>query len=59
MTTVVIAHRLSTVRHAESIVVIKNGTVVEEGSHDDLIANENGHYRRMIDRSDSMGMLPD
>jgi ABC-type multidrug transport system fused ATPase/permease subunit len=59
MTTVVIAHRLSTVRHAESIVVIKNGTVVEEGSHEDLISNENGHYRRMVDRSDSMGMLPD
>lgn len=59
MTTVVIAHRLSTVRHAESIVVIKNGTVVEEGSHEDLITNENGHYRRMVDRSDSMGMLPD
>ena len=59
MTTVVIAHRLQTVRHAESIVVMKSGTVVEQGTHDELVANKNGHYRRMIDRADSIGMLPD
>ena len=37
-TTLVIAHRLSTVRHADKIVVMEAGRVVEEGSHDDLLA---------------------
>ncbi len=58
MTTIVIAHRLQTVRHADSIIVLKNGAMVEQGSHEDLLANEGGHYKNMIDRSDSMGILP-
>lgn len=58
MTTIVIAHRLQTVRHADSIIVLKNGAVVEQGSHEDLLTNEGGHYKNMIDRSDSMGILP-
>jgi ABC-type multidrug transport system fused ATPase/permease subunit len=59
MTTIVIAHRLQTVRHADTIIVLKNGTVVEQGSHDDLLRSHDGHYKRMIDRSDSMGILPE
>jgi ABC-type multidrug transport system fused ATPase/permease subunit len=58
MTTIVIAHRLQTVRHADTIIVLKNGSVVEQGSHDDLLSQD-GHYKSMIDRSDSMGMLPE
>ncbi len=42
-TTIIIAHRLSTVRHADSIYVMKNGAVVEQGSHDDLL-KVNGTY---------------
>mmetsp|Transcript_10640 Transcript_10640/g.18126 ORF Transcript_10640/g.18126 Transcript_10640/m.18126 type:complete len:932 (-) Transcript_10640:41-2836(-) len=59
MTTIVIAHRLQTVRHADSIIVLKNGAVVEQGSHENLIRNQDGHYKNMIDRSDSMGLLPE
>eukprot|EP00984_Skeletonema_dohrnii_P022162 scaffold11297_cov115-Skeletonema_dohrnii-CCMP3373.AAC.1 len=59
MTTIVIAHRLQTVRHADSIIVLKNGAVVEQGSHDVMIRNQDGHYKNMIDRSDSMGLLPE
>lgn len=36
-TTVVVAHRLSTIRNAEKIVVLRNGQVAETGSHDTLI----------------------
>ncbi len=36
-TVLVVAHRLSTVRHADCIVVIEAGRVVELGSHDDLV----------------------
>ncbi len=45
-TTVVIAHRLSTVVNADRIVVMEAGRVVEEGRHDDLIAIPNGVYAR-------------
>ncbi|WP_216905327.1 ABC transporter ATP-binding protein [Synechococcus sp. CCY 0621] len=42
-TTLVIAHRLSTVRHADRIVVMEQGRIVESGGHDDLLAR-NGAY---------------
>lgn len=43
-TTIVIAHRLSTIRNADLIAVIQNGQVIETGSHNDLIQDENGVY---------------
>jgi subfamily B ATP-binding cassette protein MsbA len=45
-TTVVIAHRLSTVRDADVIVVMSGGRVVEQGTHDELLA-KNGEYSRL------------
>jgi ATP-binding cassette, subfamily B, bacterial MsbA len=45
-TTLVIAHRLSTVRHADKIVVMDQGRVVEEGTHDALL-ERNGAYARL------------
>jgi len=59
MTTIVIAHRLQTIRSADAIFVIKNGTVVEHGPHDQLMQDEAGHYRRMLDKVDSAGHLPE
>ncbi|GAV73076.1 ABC_tran domain-containing protein/ABC_membrane domain-containing protein [Cephalotus follicularis] len=47
-TTIVIAHRLSTIRHADVIAVVQNGQVVETGSHDELIENENGLYTSLV-----------
>ena len=47
-TTLVIAHRLSTVRLAHRIVVLDKGRLVEEGSHDELMA-ESGIYRRLYE----------
>jgi ATP-binding cassette subfamily C protein CydCD len=48
-TTIVIAHRLSTVRHADVIVVLDRGRLVEQGSHIELMAR-NGLYARLIRR---------
>ncbi len=47
-TTILISHRFSTVRHADAIVVIEDGLVIEQGSHDELIAAA-GRYRAMFD----------
>jgi subfamily B ATP-binding cassette protein MsbA len=44
-TTFVIAHRLSTIVHADQIVVLHRGRIVEQGTHDELLAREGGLYR--------------
>ena len=46
-TTLVIAHRLSTIRNADKIVVMESGRVVEQGSHDQLMA-KGGAYARLV-----------
>ena len=47
-TSVVIAHRLSTVRKADRILVFDAGRIVEEGSHDQLM-REGGRYRELVE----------
>ena len=44
-TVFVIAHRLSTVRNADAILVLENGRVVERGNHDDLLALQGRYYQ--------------
>jgi ATP-binding cassette subfamily B (MDR/TAP) protein 1 len=46
-TTIVIAHRLSTIRTADKIAVISEGAVVEEGTHDELLA-QHGMYTNLV-----------
>ncbi|MCQ2284536.1 MAG: ABC transporter ATP-binding protein/permease, partial [Bacteroidales bacterium] len=43
-TAVIIAHRLSTIRFADTILFVKNGSIVEQGSHDELIALKGEYY---------------
>lgn len=47
-TTIMIAHRLSTVRKADRILVIDKGMLVESGSHEQLMANTNGLYHHLV-----------
>jgi ABC-type multidrug transport system fused ATPase/permease subunit len=52
-TTLVIAHRLSTVRYADIIFYLEKGTITESGSHDTLMKKTDGKYRHMVE----IGML--
>jgi subfamily B ATP-binding cassette protein MsbA len=47
-TVLTVAHRLSTIRHADNIVVLKDGEVVEQGTHKDLVRGR-GHYWRLVE----------
>jgi ATP-binding cassette subfamily B protein len=47
LTTIVIAHRLSTIRRVDRILVFEEGRIVEEGTHDALLARPDGHYRSL------------
>jgi len=47
-TTFIIAHRISSLKHADEILVLENGSIVERGKHDELVRN-NGYYKRIYD----------
>jgi ATP-binding cassette subfamily B protein len=47
-TSIIVAHRLSTVRHAHRILVLRDGKIIEEGNHTDLMAR-GGHYAELYD----------
>ena len=49
-TSIVIAHRLSTVRAMDRILVFDHGRIVEEGNHDALLRRTHGHYRQLFER---------
>jgi ABC-type multidrug transport system fused ATPase/permease subunit len=48
-TSVVIAHRLATVRKADMIIVLESGRIVEQGTHAELLSNENGLYKSLTE----------
>lgn len=48
-TSIIIAHRLTTIRHANNILVLQKGEVQEYGPHEELLKNENGHYRQLYE----------
>lgn len=50
MTVIIVAHRLSTVRNADTIFVVEAGKIVESGSHEELMKASNGSYANLISR---------
>jgi len=48
-TSIIIAHRLSTIKNADRIVVLDAGKIVQIGSHNELIIEEKGVYKKLYD----------
>ena len=57
-TAIVIAHRLSTVRTLDRILVFDQGRIVEDGDHETLLGRPDGHYRRLFDRQTGLATDP-
>jgi ATP-binding cassette, subfamily B, bacterial len=56
-TTLIIAHRLGTIRNVDRIYVLDHGQIVESGNHDELIANPEGYYSKLIALQMSSGVI--
>ncbi|MFV0541466.1 MAG: ABC transporter ATP-binding protein, partial [Aestuariibaculum sp.] len=48
-TSIVIAHRLATIKKADNIIVMDNGKIVEQGTHNALLKIENGYYKNLYE----------
>ena len=48
-TSIVIAHRLATVQKADRIIVMDKGCIVEQGSHEELLKNDEGYYKHLYE----------
>jgi ATP-binding cassette subfamily B protein len=58
-TTFAIAHRLSTLRDADRLVVIERGKIVEVGTHEELLDMPEGHYKKLVDMQQAVNKLRD
>jgi len=48
-TSIIIAHRLATIKKADNIIVMEKGEIVEQGTHKELLTQENGYYRNLYE----------
>jgi ATP-binding cassette subfamily B protein len=55
-TTIIVAHRLSTVQKVDRILVFDRGRIVEQGTHAELVKREGGHYRELFEHQ-AMGLI--
>ena len=57
-TSIIIAHRLATIKNSDKIVVLDNGRIVEEGTHNELLKSEKGFYKK-LNKKNSLDLIKD
>lgn len=57
-TTVVVAHRLSTIKNSDMVSVIQDGKIIEQGNHNSLVENKNGPYSKLINLQHQLQQHP-
>tara|TARA_B100000945_G_C20405319_1_gene609662 strand:- start:69 stop:1844 length:1776 start_codon:yes stop_codon:yes gene_type:complete len=57
-TSIIIAHRLDTIKNSDKIIVIKSGRIIEEGTHNELLNLENSYYNR-FNKKNSLDLVED
>ena len=55
-TSIVIAHRLATIKKADMIIVMDKGEIVEQGTHKELLKKQDGYYRNLYDKQFSLDL---
>jgi ABC-type multidrug transport system fused ATPase/permease subunit len=58
-TSFIVAHRLSTIRNADKIILLDDGVICEQGTHDELMAIPDGHYRELYLKHIGKGVIED
>jgi ATP-binding cassette subfamily B multidrug efflux pump len=53
-TSIIIAHRLATIKKADKIIVLDKGILVEEGTHKELLNKKEGYYKNLYDKQFSL-----
>ncbi len=56
-TSIIIAHRLATIKKADKIIVMDKGLIVEEGTHKQLLKNKDGYYKKLYDKQFSQELV--
>ena len=49
ITTIIVSHRISSIKNTNNIIVLKNGKIIQEGNHDQLI-NQKGYYKQLYNK---------
>ena len=57
-TSIIIAHRLDTIKNLDKIIIIKSGKIIEEGTHNELLNSENSYYNR-FNKKNSLDLVED
>ena len=57
-TSIIIAHRLDTIKNSDKIIIIKSGKIIEEGTHNELLNSENSYYNR-FNKKNSLDLVED